>query len=290
MPLTALKGRPISEDDGVRIRDAQRRLWDRAASGRLAAQSAVPSAISQHLISEAGIAEGMDVLDMACGTGDPALDIARAVGASGQVVALDISPAMLAIASGAARKATLENVTFRLIESETELDEEPESFEAVTCRFGLMFMPNPLAALKAWTRTLKPLGRIAICTHKSLPAFEVTMKILEHEVPELTKLLQWRQVLSLASTDMLNEMFQQCGLIDIQISSADQSHIQGLTVAECWDTMIRRSTIYESLQALPLSLNRQIRELCIKSLSIDTGRDLASIFSGCVIFASGRKI
>ena len=47
------------------------------------------------LIQQARLEPGMRVLDLACGTGDPAVEIARRVGPDGRVTATDLSPEML---------------------------------------------------------------------------------------------------------------------------------------------------------------------------------------------------
>jgi SAM-dependent methyltransferase len=231
----------------------------------------------------------MNVLDMACGTGDPTIDIARTVGASGRALGLDISPAMLAIAIQRAREARLTNTTFRVIQDETKLGVEPESFDAVTCRLGLMFMPDPVAALRAWTKALKPGGRVAVCTHGALPSFEATMAVVERQAPDLANSLNWRQVLSLASIDLMEELFRDAGLTDIGVTRNRQTHIHGATISECWDSMIRRSPIYDGLQALPDSVAQGIRDSCIIALSVNPRQDLASIFGGEVLLASGRR-
>ena len=62
------------------------------------------------LIKLADLKLGHRALEVAAGTGDQALMISRSVGATGQVVAVDISPNMLAYAEKAAREAGLTNI------------------------------------------------------------------------------------------------------------------------------------------------------------------------------------
>src|SRR5262249_43939507 len=61
----------------------------------------------------AELAAGMSVLDLACGTGQPAIPAARAVGSRGRVVATDVDPNMLAATERRAREAGLENIDVR---------------------------------------------------------------------------------------------------------------------------------------------------------------------------------
>ena len=145
----------LSADD---IRETERSEW--AARGnawdRWADRMApLADRLNAPLLDAAGIAAGQSVLDLASGAGEPALTIARRVGPSGSVTATDLVPEMLA---GARRRAAgIGNIRFELADM-TALPFAPASFDRVTCRFGLMFAPDPLAALREARRVLRPGG------------------------------------------------------------------------------------------------------------------------------------
>jgi ubiquinone/menaquinone biosynthesis C-methylase UbiE len=104
---------------------------------------------------------GMRVLDLACGAGQPARTIAPLLLPGGQIVATDISPQMLAVTARKVRAAGLTNV--ELGEMDLENIQFPDdTFDAVTCRFGLMFCPEPEKAAREIRRVLKPGGRFAV--------------------------------------------------------------------------------------------------------------------------------
>ncbi len=137
--------------------------WDDSAEGwkrwwptfERAAQT-----VNDRLVELAGVRAGQRILDIATGSGEPALTAARAVGQSGRVVAVDMSPGMLAIARERLDAAGLTNV--ELVESDAEsLRLGAHSFDAALCRWGLMFMPDLDGVVRGLHRALKPGGRFA---------------------------------------------------------------------------------------------------------------------------------
>ena len=137
-------------------------------------------AATADLLDTAGITPGASVLDLAAGAGEQTLDIARRVGPGGQVLATDISPAILALASARFQHAGLGWVQTRVLDAQAlgqitgPVSDEPDAgfdaqlvqpfappFDAVVCRLGLMLCPQPQAVLTGALATLRPGGRFA---------------------------------------------------------------------------------------------------------------------------------
>ena len=113
---------------------------------------------------------GSKILDAATGTGALAVALAQAVGPQGRVMGIDLSPAMLERAAQNAAKMALNNVD--LFEMDAEAPEfRSDYFDAVTCGFGLFFLPDMLAALQQWRRVTRPGGTI-LFTSFTAEAFE----------------------------------------------------------------------------------------------------------------------
>jgi SAM-dependent methyltransferase len=123
---------------------------------RLKAQAAFIQPFTERLFRDAGIGQGMKVLDLGSGAGDVALLAARLVGSEGEVVGIDTNPAILETARARARDAGCNNVSFSAGDV-TDLS-LPRDFDAVVGRYILMFMPDPAAAMKSVVDHLRPGG------------------------------------------------------------------------------------------------------------------------------------
>lgn len=110
------------------------------------------------LTARAELRPGMRVLDLASGTGEPALSIAPLVGPDGSVTATDVIPEMVEIAQDHAEEQGLTNMHCRQAAAE-DLPFPDASFDRVTCRFGVMYFPDVPRALGEVRRVLRPGGR-----------------------------------------------------------------------------------------------------------------------------------
>jgi SAM-dependent methyltransferase len=116
--------------------------------------------LNQPLIEAADIQSGQTVLDIATGSGEPGLTVAKLIGAKGHLTMSDMVPEMIA---GAERRATdqgLTNIDY-MIADMAELPRDADTYDRVISRFGLMFCPNKAKAISEAFRVLKPGGRAA---------------------------------------------------------------------------------------------------------------------------------
>jgi SAM-dependent methyltransferase len=108
---------------------------------------------------------GESVLDIGCGGGETALDLAQAIAPDGRVVGVDLSAAVLAFARRAAKGC--ERVQFVQADAQV-FPFEPASFDAAFSRFGVMFFADPTAAFINIRRSLRPNGRLAFVCWRAL--------------------------------------------------------------------------------------------------------------------------
>src|SRR6478736_3709813 len=114
---------------------------------RLIRQAARVAPTTERFFREAGIGPGQRVLDIGSGVGDVAMLVARLVGPSGEVVCIERDPKSIDRARARVAEAGLHNVIFNKSDVGQILDEEP--FDAAVGRFILMYLPDPVAALRS---------------------------------------------------------------------------------------------------------------------------------------------
>jgi len=150
--------------DAAEFREGQRRQWGTAAKGWHDWQESIYSftaPVSERLVEMAEIKPGDRVLDVAAGSGEPALTAARVAGPEGHIVATDISPDMLAYGRERAEAAGIDNVEF-VEKDASSLDFPPETFDAALSRWGIIFEPQAEVAAARIRGLLKPGARMAI--------------------------------------------------------------------------------------------------------------------------------
>jgi SAM-dependent methyltransferase len=115
-------------------------------------------AVTEALVEYSQPHPGMQVLDLASGTGEPAISIAQKVAPTGHVSALDLSADLLDIARKRAAQRQLSNVTLHQGDAHT-LPFPDNHFDLATCRFGVMFFADVASALRELHRVLRPGAR-----------------------------------------------------------------------------------------------------------------------------------
>lgn len=145
-------------------KEREQESWSQVAAGWARHDDCLRSSlspVSERMLAAVNLRPGKRVLDIASGTGQPALLAADRVGPKGRVLGIDLVDEMLAVARQKAADQGLRNVEFREGDAEA-LDVPAGSFDAVLIRWGLMFMPDPAACLEGAHAALNRGGRIAL--------------------------------------------------------------------------------------------------------------------------------
>jgi SAM-dependent methyltransferase len=204
--------------EASRVRASER--WASAAAGW-------GRALTDALIEAAGIEPDSVVLDLACGSGDPALDILSRF-PSVRVVGVDRSSPGLVLAS---ESSTRDGVGSRVVFLQGDVHALPiaaESVNRVTCRCGVMFFDDVYRAVREIRRVLKPEGRLALLAWGPFdqPFFAGTMGVLLERVPGTELPVEGRRMCRFATPGALEEPLRKAGF-----RTVDERHI---TVSRVW--------------------------------------------------------
>lgn len=207
-----------------------------AAAGRWERPSAeMGRGATDALIDLAQPRPGMQVLDIASGSGAPALPIARLIAPSGHVTATDITPDPLAIAAERARERGLTNISFQRADVQG-LPFDDSRFDLVTCRFGVMFFPDLPRAFGEMQRVLRPGGHVALLAWGPFeqPYFECTAAVvMRHTGAALPP--SARAMFKFAAPGTLAAALRQAGFRDAHDEIRSVPWTWPDTVAELWE-------------------------------------------------------
>ncbi|HET7716938.1 MAG TPA: class I SAM-dependent methyltransferase [Bauldia sp.] len=150
---------------------------------RLERQGHLFADLTETVLRRAGVARGMEVLDVGCGVGDVSLIAARLVGDAGMVTGVDQSEHALGLATRRAAAAGHDRIRFETGDI-TRLDNATK-FDAIVGRFVLLHVPDAAAVLRRLRALLRPNGVIAFLE------MDIERAEAVPEMPLLTQCISW---------------------------------------------------------------------------------------------------
>jgi SAM-dependent methyltransferase len=236
--------------------------WDR--EGDVIAAST--RAVTATLLAAAAPAPGQRVLDVAGGTGDPTLDVARAVGPRGRVVCADLTPAMLA---GARRRTAEAGLRIDAVATCAEaLPFRRHAFDAVVSRFGVMLFADPAAAVRDMVRVARPGAVVAAAvwgTPERNPYFSVPMAALGRHVALPPPDPDAPSVFRLAAPGALGDLLRRAGAADVVETRHPFEMTMALALDEFWPFLLRvaapmRATVEAQPPAVQAAVARAVHD------------------------------
>jgi ubiquinone/menaquinone biosynthesis C-methylase UbiE len=280
--------------DPQTVKQQQREQWSQAAPAwkkyddRLR-ETAAP--VTLRLLALAGVEKGHRVLDIASGTGEPSIPAAETVGPEGYVLATDISEEMLDVARGKAKGKGLSNIEFRRVDGE-ELGVEDGSFDAVLCRWGIMFMPEPERCLRQAAAALKPGGRAAFAVWGPPPRnpfFTVPIQVLTKYTEMPPPQPGAPGPFAFADSGRLESVFAQAGFKDVQLHDMELPMAVFDTGREYWEYVREMAApLQAALQQIPAEKHQEIADE-IASAAGGGNPDGPTSLNGYTVLAVGRK-
>jgi SAM-dependent methyltransferase len=262
-----------------------------AAEKWKAKSAAMGKAVTQALVEYAKPRLRMNVLDLASGTGEPAISLAARVGPKGHVTAFDLSAELLEIAEGRARQRGLTNFSTRQGDAH-HLPFPDRSFDLATCRFGVMFFANVVKALEELHRVLKPGGRACFVAWGPFeqPYWEATVGVVAQHVGGPRIVPGGPDPFKFAQPGSLSAALRQAGFESAEEDTRKLSWSWPGTVEEVWEYARSVSTPFRPLLERVAAdqwnaINRDVHA------AIGKYSDGESVnFGAVVVLASGMRV
>jgi len=175
------------------------------------------------MLDLAGVEKGHRVLDVAAGAGEQSITAAKKVGATGFVLATDISPNILAFAQKMANEAGLENIQTKVMDGEN-LELPDATFDAVISRVGLIYFPDQRRALEEMKRVLKPGGKVAAIVYSTPEKnkfFSIPVSIIRQRAKLPPPLAGQPGPFSLGKNGTIEKAFEDAGFINVSAIRID---------------------------------------------------------------------
>ena len=268
-------------------REYTRRTWNAAARpylefmGRLAPFHA-------ELVRRVRPRKGEKFLDMACGPGEPAIAIARSVGATGHVLGVDLSERMVELARGLARAGDVPSVEFRVMNCE-KLKLPSSSFDAVVSAYGFQIFTDPEKAASEAFRVLRPGGRFACCiwsTAERVPYLHAIVgPMLDHAEPDENGYLPTPYEIG-GKGEMVRFLHQSGFRRATEYRLSHDFHFRN--AQEYLDVILRGTPIGHSLSEETPRVRREVVRATRRNLAAWTRRDGIALPGECV-FVTARR-
>lgn len=231
--------------------------------------AAMGNDMTRAIVAAAQVRSGMRVLDIACGTGEPAISLAAVLVDDGDVVGVDISPAPLKIAEERAIQRGLSNVTFQQADAH-ELPFPNNSFDCITSRLGIMFFSDLPRALSEMRRVLKPTGRAILLVWGPMdqPYFLTTIGTILRMLPAASMPESGRKMFALGNKGVLTQVLRQAGFSEVKEELVTVPWTWMGTPEEVWEYFQDVAVPFASfLQSIPAERRPEIDAAVLKEIS-----------------------
>ncbi|SRR5581483_10622062 len=253
------------------IRDGQRATWAGLSAGWEKWDSVIMDQlgpVGAAMIERLDIAEDHHHLDIASGTGEPGLTIAKSA-PKGRVVLTDLVPEMLEIADRRASAQGVTNVETQVCSAD-DLPFDDATFDGVSVRFGYMFFPDVAKATAEFVRVLKPGGRLCSSVWikpEENPWTTVAMQAIATEAVVTPPAPDGPNMYRCAADGYVSALYEQAGLHDITEWDVG---VELLTRSpeEYWDMISEHvSLAVAALQQVDAPARERIRAAAIANVS-----------------------
>ena len=206
------------------------------------------------------VAPNSRILDVASGTGEPALTLAARVDKKSSIIGTDAAAGMIRAAQNKVAKSGLKNIQFQCMPAET-LDFPDNYFDVVISRFGAMLFQDSARGLTEMCRVLKPGGQFALTvwySAQTMPVMHWTYEVFKDKIPAESH-PPIEKMVSLGDAEVLGGMLRTAGFTNINIGTHELSY-NFESFDAFWDTVEASQILTMQFAALPDTQQATIRD------------------------------
>ena len=253
------------------IRDAQRKSWTGLSAGWDKWDPSIMeqlAPVGEAIIKSLNIKADQQHLDIATGTGEPGLSIAK-LAPAGRVVLTDFVGEMLEIATRRAGEQGITNIETKVCSAD-DLPFADSTFDSVSVRFGYMFFPDLEKATEEFVRVLKPGGRLSASVWikpEENPWTMIVMRAIASEI-ELPPLKPGEpNMFRCAAPGFISELYKSAGLSEVVEWDVPVVKVSD-TPEEYWEMISEHASLaVTSLKKVDEAAKLRIRERVINDVS-----------------------
>jgi len=188
---------------------------------------------SEAILPTLPVSAGDKAVDVGCGFGDTAIELAQRVGPTGSVLGIDCCEGFLDLARADAAAAGVDNVTF--VEGDVQSYPFNHEFDFCFSRFGTQFFENPVAGLRNMRQSLKPGGRMTMIVWRTIddnPWLGLPKEVVRQYLPPPGEDARTcgPGPFSMADQPMVTKQLEIAGYTDIEFERVDAPLMVGDTV------------------------------------------------------------
>ncbi len=268
---------------------AQIEFWNGETGHNWVSHDALMEAMLQPLgetvIESLAPQPGEHVLDIGCGCGHTSLSLGQRVGAKGSVTGVDISAPMLAVAS----QLAAEHSSIQFVEADAQTHAfEPERYDVVFSRFGVMFFEDPVAAFANIRSALNPSGRLAFCCWqpRAVNPFMTVPAVAALELlpapPEMPP--RTPGPFAFEEADYVTDVLTSAGFGNVAVTPLKQplTFGRGLSLTDIVEQLVQIGPIAQMVREAPEELQQPVRDKVVDAVAPfyceDTGMTLDGQF------------
>ncbi|MCF6323340.1 MAG: class I SAM-dependent methyltransferase [Gammaproteobacteria bacterium] len=213
--------------------------------------------VGDALLAALDVQSGEHILDLASGTGEPALTLAKRQPLV-KIIGTDVADGMVQVATRKAREQQLKNLSFQIMAAEA-LSFPDDHFDRLSCRFGVMLFADPAVGLQQMVRVLKPGGRCVLAvwdTLEGMTSVHWMQQVFKNRIPE-SEQPAVDKIVSM-SGGVLEKLLAQAGFVGIE-TQVNRFEYQFSDFDAYWQNCVDSAIMKQQLDVLKAEQFDEVR-------------------------------